>query len=40
MRKSVLVLIALLCSVAQLWAEKVTDLAQLSNDKVYVISVC
>lgn len=37
MRKSIFILIAFLCTIAQSWAEKVTDLAQLSNDKVYVI---
>ena len=30
-------LVSLLCATAQVWADKVTDLSQLSNDKVYFI---
>ena len=37
MKKAFLFMFALLCTVLQGWAEKVTDLSQLDNDKVYVI---
>ena len=37
MRKIYLLTIALLCIVVQGWAEKVVDLSQLRNDKVYTI---
>lgn len=37
MRKHVLFLFALLCSALAVYAEKVTDVSQLSNDKVYFI---
>ena len=37
MKKTFLLMFALLCCMVQGWAEKVTDLSQLSNDKVYTI---
>ena len=37
MRKQLLVMFALLCTAMTVCAEKVTDLSQLSNDKVYVL---
>ncbi len=37
MKRFYLMLITMLCALTQLWAEKVTDLSQLSNDKVYFI---
>ena len=37
MKKTFLLMFALLCCIVQGWAEKVTDLSQLSNDKVYTI---
>ncbi len=37
MKKILLMLVALLCTTAHVWADKVTDLSQLSNDKVYFI---
>ncbi len=38
MKKTFFLMLALLCCAVQGWADKVTDLSQLSNDKVYVIS--
>ena len=37
MRRFLFMLVSLLCATAQVWADKVTDLSQLSNDKVYFI---
>ena len=37
MKKTFLLMLALLCSAVQGWADKVTDLSQLDNDKVYTI---
>ena len=37
MRKTILSIIALLCTSVAVWADKVTDLSQLDNDKVYAI---
>ena len=37
MKKIYLLMLALLCCTVQGWAEKVTDLSQLDNDKVYTI---
>ena len=37
MKKMLLLMFAFLCTTLQGWADKVTDLAQLSNDKVYTI---
>ena len=37
MRRILFMLVSLLCATAQVWADKVTDLSQLSNDKVYFI---
>ena len=37
MKKTFLLIFALLCLTLQGWAEKVTDLSQLSNDEVYTI---
>ena len=38
MKKIFFLMLTLLCCAVQGWADKVTDLSQLSNDKVYVIS--
>ncbi|MBO5677873.1 MAG: glycoside hydrolase family 95 protein [Bacteroidaceae bacterium] len=37
MKRFLFMLVSLLCATAQVWADKVTDLSQLSNDKVYFI---
>ena len=37
MKKLFFMFVALLCATAHVWADKVTDLSQLSNDKVYFI---
>lgn len=37
MKKIYLLMLALLCCTVQGWADKVTDLSQLDNDKVYTI---
>ena len=37
MRKTILSIIALLFTSVAVWADKVTDLSQLDNDKVYTI---
>lgn len=37
MKKHLLLMLALLCTTLTVWAERVTDLSQLSNDKVYFI---
>lgn len=37
MKKILLMLVSLLCATTQVWAAKVTDLSQLSNDKIYFL---
>ena len=37
MKKTLLMLLILLSTSVSVWADKVTDLSQLSNDKVYTI---
>ena len=37
MKRFLFMLVSLLCATAQVWADKVTDLSQLDNDKVYFI---